>query len=459
MENSIAFERATTLERTTFRSIREGREHTVMILGGSYAAIQIAHRLLKYARMYVQNLKVVMVWWSRILGSSMTSVSALATLQFPNPSFFEAVMRPSREAPALTRQQNTHLYWNMASVRAIIPGQTKDDDLFGNIARGFAQYATDSFVHIIGSVEGVDPNTKTVWIDYAPRHSLEVEIERGGGTGAVERHELKYDHLILCTGTRSTDPDMPWKNLGSTDETREQLHITQRKVEKAKHIVVAGGGATGVEVAAELAFEYAKASGDKRKEIVLATRGAHVLSGDSMSSKVEKELAKLGVKLMTNSTVEGKEFKDNKTYLTLRNGKTIETDLLLPTTGLIPNSEYLPERYKNSQGYVTVDEYFRVVGAPSVWAVGDIVSIPRASFVHTEKHATGVALNVENALRKKDPVRVKSMAVDPLAIALGRKRGAGRAGKVSLPSYAVYWAKGRNLGMSRMPSYLNGAPW
>jgi NADH dehydrogenase FAD-containing subunit len=34
------------------------------------------------------------------------------------------------------------------------------------------------------------------------------------------------------------------------------LHEYQEKVRQAKHIVIAGAGATGVETACELAFEY-----------------------------------------------------------------------------------------------------------------------------------------------------------------------------------------------------------
>ena len=70
----MAFERATTLDRTTLAT-RESRERTVVILGGSYAAIQIAHRLLKFARMYVRNLKVVMV-------------SKVRLMEFSPPFFF-----------------------------------------------------------------------------------------------------------------------------------------------------------------------------------------------------------------------------------------------------------------------------------------------------------------------------------------------------------------------------------
>ena len=92
MENSVAFERATTLDRTTLAT-RESRERTVVILGGSYAAIQIAHRLLKFARMYVKNLKVVMVSKVRVMECSSSPPSP--------PLFF--LLSP---ASPLTRSQS-----------------------------------------------------------------------------------------------------------------------------------------------------------------------------------------------------------------------------------------------------------------------------------------------------------------------------------------------------------------
>jgi NADH dehydrogenase FAD-containing subunit len=50
---------------------------------------------------------------------------------------------------------------------------------------------------------------------------------------------------------------VPWKgNLEGTEKTKAVLHEYQEKVKKAKNIVVAGAGPTGVEAAAELAFEY-----------------------------------------------------------------------------------------------------------------------------------------------------------------------------------------------------------
>jgi NADH dehydrogenase FAD-containing subunit len=78
--------------------------------------------------------------------------------------------------------------------------------------------------------------------------------------------EQKYDILIIATGSRSASPG-PWKtSLKGYDDTVKGLHEMQEAVGKAKTIVVGGGGATGVETAGELKFEY----GDK-KEITLVS--------------------------------------------------------------------------------------------------------------------------------------------------------------------------------------------
>jgi hypothetical protein len=59
--------------------------NTVVILGGSYVGLAIAHSLLKHTLPNAKGLKVVVV------------------------------------------SPNTHMYWNLASVRAIIPGQMADE--------------------------------------------------------------------------------------------------------------------------------------------------------------------------------------------------------------------------------------------------------------------------------------------------------------------------------------------
>ncbi|KAJ6790309.1 hypothetical protein PWT90_11069 [Aphanocladium album] len=73
---------------------------TVVVLGGSIGGLGVAHRLLKYTLPSEPNLKVILV------------------------------------------STNSHFYWNVAAVRAIIPNILQDEELLQPIAPGFAQYNT-----------------------------------------------------------------------------------------------------------------------------------------------------------------------------------------------------------------------------------------------------------------------------------------------------------------------------
>ena len=172
----------------------------IVVLGGSYAGISTAHRILKQSAK-MGPLKITLV------------------------------------------SPNTHFYWSMASPRGVVPGQIADEKLFQPIAAGFSKYAAAQFECILAKAERLDVEAKTVTVS-------------NGDT-------LEYDYLIVATGSR-TRAHTPFKGLGTTEETRDALHDFQAEVEKAKSIVIAGAGVTGVEAAGELAFEYGR-----EKKIVL----------------------------------------------------------------------------------------------------------------------------------------------------------------------------------------------
>jgi apoptosis-inducing factor 2 len=170
---------------------------TVVILGASFAGLKIAHHLLKNTLPVVKDLKVIIV------------------------------------------SPTTHVYFNLAAPRAIIPGQIPDEKLVAAYEPAFSKYPSSSYEIVLGKATSVDPANKKV----------EVETESGVQTVA-------YNVLVVTTG--SNTGAMPWKASGSYKQLLDTLHSTQEKVKKAKSIVVGGGGVTGVETAGELGFEYGK---------------------------------------------------------------------------------------------------------------------------------------------------------------------------------------------------------
>lgn len=379
-------------KRTSPTLSRNIMTQNIVVLGGAFAGIQIAHRLLKYTRKNVKDLKVVLV------------------------------------------SKNSHFYWNLASVRAIVPGVLKEDQYNMPIEKGFAKYPEESFEFIVGSAESSDLDNKTVTISTA-------EGER----------VLNYDHLVLATGTRAKDGQVPWKGNGTNEEIMTLLRETTEKVKNAKHIVVAGAGATGVEVAGELRYEF------KDKDVILLSGEPNILRGDAIAGNAENELKKLGVQVKTDAKVaSANTLPDGKTEVVLENGEKITTDLYLPTMGMTPNTEYLPEKVLKENKFVAIDEFYKVKNVESVWAAGDIVWTPRGSFVITDKQAAGVAKNLDAVLNGKAPSPVKLLPMDVFVCAVGRGRGAGRIGSVKVFSFLVYQIKGKTLGMQMLPGMING---
>lgn len=212
---------------------------------------------------------------------------------------------------------------------------------------------------------------------------------------------------MLATGTR-TNGDLPWKaSLSGYQATKDNLHKYQDLVKHAKSIALGGGGATGVEAAGELGFEYGKT-----KDITLITAAPELVPDGliiSASKFAEKELKRMhvtvmkGVKIIdSTTTVEG------KTELTLGNGEKKIVDLYLPTTGNYPNSEYIPKALLDDKGHVVVDEYLRVKNADAAWAVGDISNADPSQIVYLMKQIPAISKNIDLVIKGKQPIAYKT---------------------------------------------------
>ncbi|KAF5868648.1 putative amid-like mitochondrial oxidoreductase protein [Botrytis fragariae] len=367
----------------------------ILILGGSYAGVSTAHRILKQSAKAGLAIKITLV------------------------------------------SPNTHVYWNLAATRAIVPGGMPDEKVFASIATGFKQYTADKFEFIVGTAEGLDVENKTVVVS---RDS--------------ERSSLNYDILILATGSRPKE-ESPFKGKGSYQESLDLLHEWQAKVKDASSIYVAGAGATGVETAGELGFAYGSS-----KQVTLIASGPVILEGTpaSVSKTATKQLENLQVKIKVSTKVSGTaKTPDGKTEITLSNGEKIITDLYIPTMGLIPNSSFIPEKYLNPAGFAMVDQFLRLKDAENVWVVGDVSAVERPQYVNTDKQSTHVAKNIVLILKNSEPLSYKVADKNMLAVPVGKKVGTGHMGGMKFPSFVVNMVKGKTLFTEKLAPMVNGS--
>lgn len=371
---------------------------TILILGASYAGLTVAHTLLKKTFTSVKDYKVVLV------------------------------------------SPTTHFYLNLASVRAIVPGQIPDEKIFGEIASGFKHYPKSSFQFILGTASRLDPTTKSVSISTS--------------TGEMKQ---EYDILVLATGSRYIGDAAPWKSsLKGYETTKELLHKTQGQVKAARSIVVGGAGPTGVESAAELGFEYGKT-----KDITLITAGNELLIGSlpaNIAKGAEKQLRGMNIKVIKGTKVTDATITaEGKTELKLSDGSKKTVDLYLPTVGVVPNSDYIPKTLLNEKGEVKVDDFLRVKDVENVWAAGDIIDLEPSQIIYAEKQATALVKNLDLQLKGKDLVAYTYGGSRMLGLSLGRSKATGANGNMKLPSIMIWYFKGRTLGTENLPKYITGS--
>ncbi|KAK9312809.1 hypothetical protein V1524DRAFT_354379, partial [Lipomyces starkeyi] len=199
-----------------------------------------------------------------------------------------------------------------------------------------------------------------------------IEVARNDRT----QLSLSYDQLVIATGSQISN--LPFKPVGTHEETLAALHSLQKQIDVAKSIVVAGAGPTGVETAGELAAAYGR-----EKDITLIISGERALQAShvlpSVSHVVETDLQKLGVKLVRNTQVKGVRTNANgeedaavQTTLTLSNGSTLVADLYLPLFGVQVNTSFVSASLLDSAGNLVLDKTMRVVGTKNVWGIGDV---------------------------------------------------------------------------------------
>jgi NADH dehydrogenase FAD-containing subunit len=376
---------------------------TVVILGAGWAGLPLAHKLLKYTLPKVKDLKVILV------------------------------------------SPNTHFYWNLAAVRGVIPGTFTDNELFLPIQPGFARYPEASFQFLLGKASKIDPDSSTM------------EIAQNDGN----KSSLSYDQLVIATGSQILN-EIPFKPVGTHEETLNALHSLQQQIKAATSIVIAGAGPTGVETAGEIAAHYGA-----EKEITLVVGGEHVLGSltvqPSVRQIVEKDLRKLGVKLIHNAKVDISKASDigdgdaaAQTTIKLSNATILIADLYLPLFGVKLNTTFVPANLLDSTGSIILDKTMRVTGTKNIWGIGDVGNLEPKQVTVIDAMIIHLFSALDAVLTGKGEVKEYKLGKPMIFITMGKKYATGQIGGWKLWGLLVAYVKGRNIFVDTAKEYVEG---
>lgn len=198
-----------------------------------------------------------------------------------------------------------------------------------------------------GSIESVDRAART--LTTAPLMDEQ-------GQEVIGRHTIRYDYLVLAMGGISNDFGVPGvrehamflEDRPQADRFRQRLlnaclrtnHAHQTGDPDARvRVAIVGGGATGVELAAEL-YNAAKALrhyglevfDETKLEVTLVEAGPRILPAldEPLAATAKQELENLGVRVLDNTQVTALEANAVLT----RAGERVDADLIVWAAGV-----------------------------------------------------------------------------------------------------------------------------
>lgn len=302
----------------------------------------------------------------------------------------------------------------------------------------------DCMHHNLGSLRAVaEPgfSIKT-FLPYFPKYSssfkqgkvVAVDTDKKVVKLEGEDSEIPYTHLVFATGSSGPFPGKAELSATSSDLIKKYEDYAQAVV-KAKKIIIIGGGAVGVELAAEIGKEY------PGKSVTIIHNGPTLVSrslADKALKRVESGLAALNVNIIRGDTVKNMEDLPmnvlvDETVVETTNGLKLDANLVIPCVGLAVNtdaySDSIPEKM-NKKGQLMVDEYLQVEGLDNVFAIGDCNDLPVTKLALQAQFQAGHLW--ENLSSASSPKPYKNdMFV--MAIPLGRDGGILQAGKFVMP--------------------------
>lgn len=216
-----------------------------------------------------------------------------------------------------------------------------------------------------GSAESVDTEANTVQIVGRDK----------------TRQTLKYDRLVIATGSRLFRPNIPGlaEHGFSVDQLDDAIKLDKHLRDLAKRpasnarntVVVCGGGFTGIEVATEMPTRLKSILGpDAKTRVIIVERNAAVAPDMGVNPRpiIEQALRDDGVETRVGVGVTA--LTDNG--VTLSDGSHIESATVIWAAGMraAPLTSQVPGE-RDKFGRLLVDRDLRVQQVAGVFATGD----------------------------------------------------------------------------------------
>jgi NADH dehydrogenase len=262
---------------------------------------------------------------------------------------------------------------------------------------------------------------------------------------------LPYDRLVLALGSRPNDFDIPGLadrvlHFWSADDADHVLQAVTESVERAAHepdlqerqrlmtVVIGGAGATGVELAGELAEELPQLArryhvAGARGRVILIEAGPTILAGSSreLIARARQILHDLEVDVRTNAMIA----EATSAGFKLKSGDTVAGGVFIWAGGVqgpeVDVGSCLPI---GTHDRIKVDQYLRVLDHPTIYAAGDLAAAVNAATGRVLPPLAQIALDEGEAVAHNLLAEIEGRPLQPfvlhdrgIVVSVGEKSG------------------------------------
>ncbi len=194
----------------------------------------------------------------------------------------------------------------------------------------------------------------------------------------ADKKETIYSgkHIIISTGAKSKQIPSLKQNGKNIIGYREALNL--KKLPKS--MIIVGSGAIGIE------FAYFYSTMGTKVTIVEYLPNIIPNEDHEISKELSKNFKKKGVSILTNTTVEKIQKKDNLSIVTIKQKgeqKRLEVEVVLSAVGITPNTKNIGlEGLKIAldDERILVNEYYET-NTKGYYAIGDVIKGPALAHV------------------------------------------------------------------------------
>ena len=271
-------------------------------------------------------------------------------------------------------------------------------DLYEHDLDYLAQARWHRFEFQLGRMDGLDRSRRVIRI--APT------FDEQDGEELIPRREIGYDTLVLALGSRTNDFGTPGAREHAISlDTPEQAELFHRRLVNAciranaqtaplrpeqLHVAIIGGGATGVELAAELhkttrelvAYGFEKIDPERDIKLTIIEAGPRILAAlpERVALAAQDLLRSLKVEVLTREKVT----EVCADAVIMESGRKRGAELTVWAAG-IKAPDFLQDLdglESNRQNQLVVHQTLQTTRDPDVFAMGDCACCPWPGHAH-----------------------------------------------------------------------------